>query len=117
MRDLFGNALPKKRVQQPLAHQVIHRRALPERAEQADVRSLQQGRLPALVQREEVAHLAAKPLVHERIGRELVPQEAADDLLGVRDGVQGHLRGLILSINIKDRQVLLVGINCHFGSP
>ena len=115
--DRLGNAFAEMRVQQPVGHQVLHRRALPERAGQADVRSLQQGRLPGLVQREEVAHLAAKPLVHERIGRELVPQEAADDLLGVGDGVQGHLRRLILSINVKDRQVLLVGVNCHFGSP
>ena len=59
VRDLFGNPLPQQRVQQPFGHQVFHRRALPERAGQAYVRPLQQGRLPGLVQGQEFAHLAA----------------------------------------------------------
>jgi len=42
------------------------------------------------VQRQEPPHLRVQALVGERIRRELVPQEAADDLLREDDGVQGH---------------------------
>ena len=38
-----------------------------------------------------------QPLVGERVGRELVTQEAADDLLREDDGVQGHVRVLSTS--------------------
>ena len=41
-------------------------------------------------QREQVAHLGVQARVGERVGGELVAQEAADDVLGVGDGVQGH---------------------------
>ena len=44
-----------------------------------------------LIQRKEPPHLHVQPLGGERIRRELIAQEAADDLLGEDNGVQGHV--------------------------
>ena len=55
--DLGRDALAHVRVEDALAHQVLDRRALPERARQADVGPLQQRRLPRLVEREQPPHL------------------------------------------------------------
>ena len=70
---------------------VVHRGAAPERTRDAHVRPLEQRRLPRLVERQQPAHLPQQSLVRERIGRQLVAQEAADHLLRVDDRVQCHV--------------------------
>ena len=77
-------------MQQSLAHKGFDCRALPERARQADVRTLQERRLAGLVKRQQIPHLLVEARVGEGVRRELVAEKATDDALGVRDGIEGH---------------------------
>ena len=61
-----------------------------EGARQAHVRPFEEGRPARFVKRQQPAHLLVQPLVGKGISRELVPEETADHLLRVDDGVQGH---------------------------
>ena len=90
MRDPLRDPLAQVGVEQVLGDQGVDRRALPERTRQADVRPLEERRTAGPVQRQERAHLRVQARVREGVGRELVAQEAPDDLLGIGDGVQGH---------------------------
>ena len=90
MAQRFRDSFAQMGMQQPLADQGVDRRALPERARETHVGALEQRRPARLVERQQVAHLLVQPDIGERIRRELVAQEAADDMLGVGDGVQGH---------------------------
>ena len=73
-----------------LANKGVNSSALSEWTRQADVRSFHQGRLARFVERQQPPHLRVEPLISERIRRQLVAQEAADDLLGENDRVQRH---------------------------
>ena len=90
MGDVLRDALAQMRVEQPFRDQRGDRRTLPERPRKTDVRSLEERRLPGLVEREELPHLGVEMRVGEGVGGELVAKEASDDVLGVGDGVQGH---------------------------
>ena len=48
------------------------------------------GEVAGVVEREKVAHLREEVRVGERVGGELVAEEALRDLFDVGDGVQGH---------------------------
>ncbi len=86
----LGDPFAQMGMQQSLANQGVDRRSLPERPRQTHVGALEQRRPAGLVERQQLAHLRVQPGIGERIRRELVAQEAADDVLGVGDGVQGH---------------------------
>ena len=88
--ELLGDAVAQVRMEQPFADQGVDGRALSERPRQADVGSLQQRRPASLVERQQLAHLRVQVRVGEGVRRELVAQEAADDVLGVGDRVQRH---------------------------
>ena len=89
MRDLPRDPLAQMRMKQPFGDQRSHRRALSEWPRQADVRPLEQWRLSSFVEGEKLPHLRVQVRVGEGERGELVAQEAADDVLGVGDGVQG----------------------------
>ncbi len=86
----LGDPLPQMGMQQSLANKGVDRRPLPERSRQTHVGTLGQRRPAGLVERQQLAHLRVQPGIGERIRRELVAEEAADDVLGIGDGVQGH---------------------------
>ena len=90
VREPLGDPVAQMRMQQSFADQRVDGRALPERSRQADVGTLQQRGPAGLVERQQLAHLRVQVRVGEGVRRELVAQEAADDVLGVSDGVQGH---------------------------
>lgn len=69
-----------------MAHQVLHRGPLAERAAQAHVGPLHQGGHPGALEAQERPHLGVEVGVGKRVGRELVAQEVADGALGVGDG-------------------------------
>ena len=86
-KDLFRDALAEVWVEQPFAHEGIHRGTFPERVREADVGAFEQRRAAGFVQRQQFAHLLVQVRVRERVSGELVAQEALDDVLGVGDGV------------------------------
>ena len=86
----FRDPFAQMGVQQSVADQGVDRCALSKRARETHVRALEQRRPAGLVERQQVAHLAVQPVIGERIRRELVAQEAADNVLGVGDRVQCH---------------------------
>ena len=94
MGDLGRDPVREVRVEQALADQGSDRRALPERAREAHVGSLEKRGAAGLVEGEARPHLRVQARVRERICGELVVEEAPDDVLGVRDGVQRHEAGL-----------------------
>ena len=87
----FRDPFAQMGVQQSGADQGIDRGALSKRARETHVRAFEQRRPAGLVERQQIAHLAVQPVIGERIRRELVAQEAADDVLGVGDRVQRHV--------------------------
>ena len=87
--ERLGDPVAQMRMQQPFADQGVDGCALPERPRQADVGALHQRRAAGLVERQQRAHLRVQVRVGERVRRELVAQEAADDVLGVGD-CQSH---------------------------
>ena len=87
----FRDPFAQMGVQQSVTDQGVHRGALSKRARKTHVRALEQRRPAGLVERQQVAHLLVEPVIGERIRRELVAQEAADDVLGVGDRVQRHV--------------------------
>ena len=90
MAQRFRDTFAQMGVQQSVADQGVDRCALSKRARKTHVRALEQRRPAGLVERQQVAHMAVQPVIGERIRRELVAQEAADDVLGVGDRVQRH---------------------------
>ena len=77
-------------MQQPFCCQRLDGAAVAEGARQADVRPFEQRGPTSLVERQELPHLTVQPRIGEGVRRELVAQEAPNDVLGVGDGVQGH---------------------------
>ena len=98
MAQRFRDPFAQMGVQQSVADQGVDRCALSKRARKAHVRALEQRRPAGLVERQQVPHLVVEPVIGERIRRELVAQEAADDVLGVGDRVQSH-RTLSLTLD------------------
>ena len=82
------------RVEQALVDHRSHRRALPERAREAHVGTLEKRRAAGLVEGEKRPYLRVQARVREGIRGELVAEKAPDDVLGVRDGVQRDEAGL-----------------------
>ena len=91
----FRDPFAQMGVQKSVADQGVDRCALSKRARKTHVRALEQRRPAGRVQRQQVAHLAVQPVIGERIRRELVAQEAADDVLGIGDRVQSHVAGRV----------------------
>ena len=90
VRDVLRDPLAQVRMKEPFGYQRLDGAAVAERARQADVRPLEQRRAASLVQRQQIPHLPVQPRIGERVRRELVPQEAAHDVLRVGDRIQSH---------------------------
>ena len=88
--EIPANPLSQVRMEQPFSDQRVERRAPPEGARQTHPRPPEKRRAAGLVEGEERPHPRVQARVGEGVGGELVAQEAPDDVLGVRDGVQGH---------------------------
>ena len=98
--DVLWNPLLQVRMQQPLGRQVRHRRARPKRPGETDERPPQQRRPPRLVERQQLPHLPVQPRIRERIGPQLVTEEALEDLLREDDGVQRHEAGKATALGL-----------------
>ena len=94
MGDPGRDPFREVRVEKAFADQIGDGRALPERAREAHVGTLEKRRAAGLVEGEKRPHLRVQARVRERIRGELVAEEAPNDVLGVRDGVQRHEAGL-----------------------
>jgi hypothetical protein len=57
-------------------------------ARETDIQSFQQRRLPDVLQPEQPAHLLVEPCIDEWVRGKLDPQQAADDFLGVGEGIK-----------------------------
>jgi len=90
MSDGRGDQLAHVWVKKALGDQVLNRAALPERPRETDVWALQQRRAARLIERQQLAHLLAKAIVSKGVRRELVSEEALDDVLGEDDRIEGH---------------------------
>ena len=90
MGDLGRDSICEVRVEQTFTDQIGDGRALPERAREAHVGSLEKRGAAGLVEGEKRPHLRVQARVREGIRGELVAEEAPNDVLGVRDGVQRH---------------------------
>ena len=70
--NVVGNPLAQVGMEQALSCQGVDGHALPKRARQADVGTLEEGRLAGFVKGQELAHLRVQARVREGVRRQLV---------------------------------------------